>query len=327
MASIRQRNGRWQARVLRKGYPAEVQTFDSRTAALQWARSIETAFDRGCHVSQRSANDVLFRELLERYMQAVTPTKRGAVDEVIRIKAIQRQRIAGYSMANLGPEVIAQFRDLRLREVGPGTVIRDLAVISSVINHARREWQLPIPNPCERVRKPSSPNGRNRILSVDEKSRLLSELRPLGRRSPWMQPLVELALETAMRRGELLSLTWRNVNLATQTAFLPATKNGASRIVPLSRQAISVLDRLPRDPSDVVFPISGMAVAAAFAKACRRAELNDLRFHDLRHTATTKLAEKLPNVIELASVTGHRTVQMLKRYYHPNAEALAKKLG
>lgn len=326
MASIRQRGGRWQVRVVRKGYPAEVKTFDSKLTAMQWARSVETDLDRGKHVSQRSGNDALFRDLLERYMQTVTPGKRGAVNEHIRIRALQRQRIADYSMTNLTPEVVADFRESRLKTVSPATVIRDLAVISSVINHARREWRVQINNPCELVRKPATPRGRDRLLRSQELDRLLDELKPRGRRSPWLQPLVLLALETAMRRGELLELEWRHVDLAARTLFLPVTKNGCSRTVPLSSRALAILETLTHSPNGQVFPITSVAASAAFKKACTRAEIANFRFHDLRHVATTRLAEKLPNVIELASVTGHQTVQMLKRYYHPRAEALARKL-
>jgi integrase len=141
-----------------------------------------------------------------------------------------------------------------------------------------------------------------------------------------MVPLVQLALETAMRRGELLSMEWKHINLEERTVFLPITKNGTSRTVPLSTKAIGILRGLPRD-SSAVFPLSHMTVHNCFVHACKRAKIDDLHFHDLRHTATSRIAEKLPNVIELAAVTGHQTLQMLKRYYHPKAEALALKLG
>ena len=130
-----------------------------------------------------------------------------------------------------------------------------------------------------------------------------------------------------MRRGELLAMKWENVNLETQTVILPITKNGTARTVPLSKTAVATLRKLQRGTTDAVFPISFMTMNNCFVHACNRAEIVDLRFHDLRHTATTRLAEKLPNVIELAAVTGHQTIQMLKRYYHPKAEALAQKLG
>jgi integrase len=143
-----------------------------------------------------------------------------------------------------------------------------------------------------------------------------------------MVPLVMLALESAMRRGELLSLRWENINLASQTAFLPLTKNGSARTAPLSKKAVTILEGLPNcGTAGPLFPISHMTMHNCFVAACHRAGIINLRFHDLRHTAISHLAEKLPNVIELAAVTGHQTIQMLKRYYHPKAEDMARKLG
>lgn len=326
MASIRQRNGRWQARVSRKGFPDEVKTFDTKSAAQQWARSAEAQLDLTTRFPQRGEIDGLFGDMLERYSQTVTPGKRGADDEQIRIRMLRRYPIARYSMAHLTPAVIAAFRDERLRTVSAGTVIRDLAVISSVINHARREWQIQIQNACDMVRKPAPPQGRNRLLSHDELKALLDALKPQGRRSPWLRPLVELALETAMRRGELLALRWSEIDLQARTACLQLTKNGRSRLVPLSLQALAILAELPRHESGQLFPLTYMATAAAFKKACMRAGIENFHFHDLRHMAATRMAQKLPNVIELSAVTGHQSVQMLKRYYHPDATALARKL-
>ncbi|WP_235816860.1 site-specific integrase [Bordetella ansorpii] len=268
----------------------------------------------------------MFKEVLERYLKTVTPLKRGRVEETFKIRALQRDRLAGYSMDNLSPEAIAEYRDRRLNDVGPGTFVRDIALISSVINHARREWRVQISNPCELVRKPRTPHGRNRLLKPSEMEALRAALVPMGKRGSWLSPIVELALETAMRKSELLGLTWSNVDLDKRTAYLPMTKNGTARVVPLSSRAVDILKQLPRCESRQVFPMTVMALDQSFRRAKQRAGLQDFHFHDLRHMATTKLAEKLPNVIELAAVTGHRTVHMLKRYYHPSAELLARKL-
>lgn len=327
MASIRQRKNKWQARIAFKGFPPEVQTFDTKIEALKWAREIESAMDSGFYQNQSLANDQSLHSVLQRYMEEVTPTKRGAKREAEGIRFMQRHKMVRYSMVKLTPAVIASYRDERLKTVSAGTIIRELSILSGIITHARKEWGLPTTNPCALVRKPRTPQGRARLLTTDEEVRLLEELKPVHRRSPWMIPLVTLALETAMRRGELLALRWENVNLMAQTALLPITKNGTTRIVPLSRKAVAILEDLPNKGCGPVFPISYMTMQNCFVDACKRAGITNLHFHDLRHTATSRLAEKLPNVIELAAVTGHQTIQMLKRYYHPKAEALAQKLG
>lgn len=214
-----------------------------------------------------------------------------------------------------------------MRAVKSGAVIRDLSMISSVINHARREWGVTVNNPCLLVKKPSTPVGRTRILSQNEELKLLEAVSPIGRRNPEVLPIVQLALQTAMRRGELLALKWEHIDLDAQTAFLPTTKNGRPRFVPLSALAVNTLKGLHVGVSGPVFGIADQTLAAAFLRAVRKTGITDLRFHDLRHTATTRMAAKLPNLIELAAVTGHQSLQMLKRYYHPNTTALAKKLS
>jgi len=168
---------------------------------------------------------------------------------------------------------------------------------------------------------------RDRTLSPDEEVRLLHAVEPIGRRNPWAKPLVVLALATAMRQGELLALRWQHVDLANRVARLPQTKNGDSRTVPLSTTAVETLRQLPRCISGEVFPLRKAALHRIFVRATERAGLTDFRFHDLRHTAITRMAGKLPNVIELSAVTGHRSLSMLKRYYHPSAMDLARKLG
>jgi integrase len=229
-------------------------------------------------------------------------------------------------MVSLTAQKIAQHRDERLKEIAPATVIRELSYFSSIITFARKEWGINIDNPVTLVARPKNPQGRSRILDEAETSLLLDALKPTGRRSIWMLPLVKLALETAMRRSELLSLRWEHVDLQKRTIFLKITKNGTSRTVPLSTSAIQILTEMPRNIDGRVFPVTHEVVSQAFNRARKRAGVKDIRFHDLRHMAITKLAEKLPNLIELSAVSGHKSLAMLKRYYHPSAEQLAEKL-
>jgi integrase len=327
MASFRKHGNGWQGRVRRRGYPDITKTFENKSEAEKWARAIESEIDKGQFVNVCEAQRTSLGDLIARYLVEVTPTMKGANEDTIRLKAIMRKPIARWSLANLSASRIAAYRDERLKQVSNGTVIRELAYLSSIINHARREWGINTPNPVQHVRKPTAPAGRTRILSDDEKSKLLQALEPKGRQNIWTKPVVVLALETAMRRSELLSLRWEHIDLVRQTALLPDTKNGTPRLVPLSSAAVVQLNSLPRNISGEVFAIKYFTLDAAFKRAVKKAGVIDFHFHDLRHTAITAMAEKLPNLIELSAVTGHKSLSMLKRYYHPSVEDLARKLG
>jgi integrase len=327
MASFRQRNNKWQARVSRDGYPDQVKTFEGKSDAERWARSVESSMDKGQFIDTQEAQRTTLRDVILRYVREVTPTMKSVSEDTIRLNAIARKPIADWSLVNLSAARVAAYRDERLKQVSNGTVIRELAYLSSIINHARREWGINTTNPVQHVRKPSSPPGRTRKLSEDEKSKLIQALEPKGRQNIWTKPIVVLALETAMRRSELLALRWEHIDLVRQAALLPETKNGTPRTVPLSTAAVALLKSLPRNISGNVFPIRYFTLDAAFKRAVKRAGLSDFHFHDLRHTAITAMAEKLPNVIELSAVTGHKSLAMLKRYYHPSVEDLARKLG
>lgn len=326
MATFRFHGNKWQARVRRKGYPDQTKSFLTRQDAERWARRIEVDLDRGTFIDQSAAQNSTFGEVIQRYMNEVLPSMRGAATDSIRLKAILRRSICKTLMHMLTPSVIATYRDERLCQVSNGTVIRELAYFSSVINHARREWNINIPNPVQLVKKPSSPLGRNRILSDQEEVLLLRASEPMANRNIYTRPFIILALETAMRRGELLSLRWSDIDLQKRTAFLKMTKNGESRCVPLSTRAIETLRLLPISIDGRVLPINFPALETNFKRATRRAGISNLRIHDLRHTATTRLAVKLSNVLELSAVTGHKQLNMLKRYYHPKPELIALKL-
>lgn len=313
--------------MIREGYPDQTKTFDTKADAARWSRSVETEMDKGLFVSITEAQRTTLGEIIERYLREVSPHTKSASEDKYRLTALAKKNISKWSMANLSAAKVAEFRDERLKEVSAGTVIRELAYISLIINHARREWGINIPNPVALVRKPPTPPGRSRTLKREERELLLHELESTGRKSIWMRPLVALALETAMRRGELLSLLWVNINFEGRTAYLQDTKNGESRMVPLSVAAVDLLKKLPRTESEFIFPIKSCTVEAAFKRAVNRIGLTNIRFHDLRHTAITNMASKLPNIIELSAVSGHKSLAMLKRYYHPDATALALKLG
>lgn len=328
MATFRQRSNKWQARVQKKGYEAVTKSFNSKADAIKWATQVEAQIDKGAFTNTSLAERTVFAELIHRYLKEVVPHTKSASEDSYRLRALARKPIAQLNMLALTPSKIAEYRDIRLQEVSAGTVIRELAYFSSIINHSRREWGINIDNPISLIRKPPSPPSRTRTLSIEEQETLFNALKPRRHdSSPWVLPIVQFALETAMRQGEILSLTWRDIDLNKRTAHLETTKNGDRRTVPMSTRAVQILQELPRSIDGRVFPMNRPALCANFENACKRADLEDLHFHDLRHTAITNMASKFSNILELSAVTGHRQLSMLKKYYHPKAEDLALKLG
>ena len=352
MASVDQLpSGLWHVRVRRKGYPAQRKSFTRKEDAEAWARKVEGDLDRGQWTDRASGETITLHVLLDDYAREVAPLKRGAEVEIIRLRSLQRDPISSYNMLAISPAVVARWRDARLAGGAAGsTVNRELNLLSAVINWGLRERMLALPgNPVASVRRPTVGPGRDRRLEPGEQERLIAALDnsprhvhgpkragrySSGTRNPWIAPLIQLALETGARRSELLSLQWLDVDLDLRVAItrgkaLKGTKNGAPlRELPLSSRAVEVLREIRPEPAvGRVFDTTDGAVKQAWKRATKRAGLEDLHFHDLRHEATSRLAEKLPNLIELAAVTGHKDLRMLKRYYHPRAADLAKKLG
>ena len=327
MATYRKRCGKWQARVTRKGYETLSKTFVSKKDAQYWARGIESNIDKGAYKNLRYAQKITFKELIERFINEVTPSMRGAAADTYRLRAIARRPISKLSMTALTPTKLAEYRDQRLKVIAPNTMLRELSYFSTIINHARREWGLNIENPVAMIKKPPMPEGRTRVLTEDEKIRIINAIQRAkpANTNVWVPAIIEFALATAMRLGEITSLLWKDVDFNNRTAFLPITKNGSCRYVPLSNTAIKILETLPRK-DERVFPYINGSVSLAFTRYSRKAGIKDVRFHDLRHTAITAMSGKLTNVIELSSVTGHKSLSMLKRYIHLNVSELAKKL-
>jgi integrase len=327
MASFRKRGPyQWQAQVRKLGQPLQSKTFETRAAAETWARAIEVEMDKGVFVSRAEAEATTLKELLKRYLEEVTPLKKGAAPEANRVRAFMRHPLARRFVAGIRGMDIASYRDERLRVVSSATVKRDLSILGHLFEVARREWGIQTHNPVRDIKLPANGRPRDRRLQAGEELNLITACRKA--RNPWLLPIVQLAIETAMRRGELLSLRWNHIDLRRRTAHLPDTKNGESRTVPLSTTAASVLEVLPRGVRGEVFPgVTAAAVKLAYIRAVRRARIDNLTFHDLRHEATTRFFEKGLNIMEVASITGHKDLRMLQRYTHLKAEDLARKLG
>ncbi|APG86142.1 integrase family protein [Sinorhizobium americanum CCGM7] len=305
-------------------------SFDTKQEAEKWARDLEAQVDRfGAAPDTKILESTTLGELLERYQREVSPTKRGSVQEIQRIDVLRRHDLAYRTMVGLGQQDIASFRDERLRSVAPSTAVRELAILSHVIEVAIRDWGLPLArNVVKLVRRPVIRNERSRRLTGDEEQRLLDGCD--AGQIPFLKTIVILAIETGMRRGEILGLKWSDISQNRRVITLTMTKNGSGREVPLSQRAFQALSEW-RGHGDVdqstIFPMKAGTLEQAWRRLLARSNVKALRFHDLRHEGVSRLFERGLNMIEVSSISGHKELRMLKRYTHLSADDLVGRLG
>lgn len=332
MATYRKRNDKWQARVQRSGQSPISKTFNTKADAVKWARNIESQLDLGTFAPKQTMPRLM--SLMVRYVEEVTPTKKGDSQERYRAAQWNKSKLADMPLDKITGEVVAQYRDARLKEVSANTVRLELAFLSVVFEQCRKEWGLAVSNPVRQIRMPKPGKPRQRRLETGEEDALLAACK--ASRAYYLHSFVVLAIETGMRSGELLAIRWEQIDLNKRTVFLPDTKNGHPRTVPLSTRALSAIHALPRTINGRLFSSGYHSIYNAFKLAVIKAQANlpesetflrELRLHDLRHEAVTRLFEKGLNPIEVGLVSGHKTLSMLQRYTHLKAESLLHRLG
>lgn len=348
MAYFEHRKAGWRAQIRRKGLPSISRTFDRRSEAVAWAHEIELELRRGnLSIIQTESTRPTFNEIAERYITDALPALRSAKTSLSFLRRAQEHFGLSLVTAIRGVD-IATWRDDLLRSgMGPRSVTYCLSVLSATFTYAARELSIHLPsgNPVQLVRKPKLPPGRDRRLRQGELEALLhaaSDSKSVG-----LKQVITLAVETSMRLGELLDLHWKHIDLRARTAHLPMTKNGTSRTVALSTAAVDAFNELrSKRPVGRVFGWgSKYSLEKAWSRCRARAQedyraacievqqapdpsfLADLRFHDLRHEATSRLFERGLGIMEVASMTGHKSLSMLKRYTHVDASRLAQKLS
>ena len=320
-----------------KGYRAQVaikgqrdsQTFATKREAQQWAakREIELRTQAAGAISTKTLSDA-FR----RYADEVSPKRRGWRWEHLRLDAFGRSGLpCKLRLSAVTPEHIAGWRDDRLREVSPGTVLREITLLSAVFEIARREWRWLESNPVKIIRKPSKPAHRERLISWHEIKAILRALdhHPHAAAKSVTQSVALCflaALRTGMRAGELSGLTWANYR--GNFARLDMTKNGSARDVPLSLKARLVFDRARGFDPALCFGVSSQSLDTLFRRARVRAGLDGFTFHDARHTAATWIgrAGKL-SMLETCKVFGWKDPKHALVYFNPTVHDLADKLG
>ena len=326
MASIRKRGDfQWEARVRKRGQPVQCKTFTTRAKAESWSKQIESEMDRGVFVSRAEAENTTLAEALDRYVREVLPTKKSARSAAYHAHNV-RKALGTLSLSAITSSALAKYRDRQLAEgYAAQTVKHDLSLVSRVLNICIKEWGIALPagNPVAQVKMPSLPPGRDRRLVDDELPRLLAAAHAYGGE---IGSLITWAIETAMRRGEIAAMRWDHLDRRARVLLIPETKTGTPRRVPLSTAALAVLDGLPRRLDGRVWGMRPDSISQAFERVCKAAGIEGLTFHDLRHEATSRLFEKGLGLMEVASITGHKTMQMLKRYTHLRAEDLVGRL-
>lgn len=317
MATFTQRGDKWQAQVALDGV-RKAKTFQLKSEAKRWAAKIEEDIRSGSFV----AGSQTLHEAFRKYRDEVSPTKRGAKWEELRLNKFLRE----IDDAPLDPRLttkLAEWRDKRLKEVAPGSVRREMNLIASVIEQARREWRWCSENYLRDVKKPPSPPARRRGVSEEECRKICERLGysddlEVTMKTQEVAIAFQLGIETGMRSGEILTAKY---DLERRVAYLEKTKNGDARQVPLSSRALFLISKI-----NGRFTVDDKSRDVLFRSARDAVGLKDLTFHDSRSEGVTRLSKRL-DVTQLARVIGHRDLRSLLFYYSESAEDMAKRLG
>ncbi len=345
--SIRLRGSKFQVRVTVNGCMV-TQSFNTRIEAQRWETQQKVLLAHGIVEPSKpvpAPSKFTLTDAIARYSAEILPGKRGQQSEQYLLRYWQGSSLAERQASAISRQDLVNERDKLLRSaLAPASARRYLDCLSAVLTACSRDWLVLDSNPMSEIRKP--PNGKPRERRVSEQE--LRHILHAARFAPDLQAIIRIALETGMRRSEILGMEWRYVDLEKRVVWLPLTKNGDSRTVPLSLDAAKTLEDLPRRADGKLFSKNGTSLSGAFQRAVRRARqayeleagargasadelardpfLRDLRFHDLRHERISSLVEGGFNLIEVAAISGHRTMQCLKRYSHLRTAILIEKL-
>lgn len=333
MAHIEERKGddgkaKFRVQIRLRGFPQQTATFDRKTDAKRWAQKTEAAMKEGRYFKTTASKKRTLGDLIDRYIKEILPRKPKNARNVETQLHWWKASIGHCVLVDVTPAIIGEHRDRLLEgktprgnQRSPATVVRYLSALSHTFTVAVKEWGWLENNPLYKVCKPQQPRGRVRFLDDDERTRLLEACKVSS--NPFLYTVVILALATGMRQGEMMNLQWSDVDFKKQKITLHETKNGDMRVVPLTGHAHSILKELmvnrssetelvfpgnnPKKPIDLRFP---------WEQAIKKANIEDFRFHDLRHScASYLLMNKVPLPV-IAEILGHKSYQMVKRYAH-----------
>ena len=325
MATFYKRMGKWGVWIRRSFHKPIHKTFASKQDAQRWARETERLIEIGQYQDLSEANKTTLKELLERYEREVSSKKRSTADKYL-IKNIMRHEIVSKVLAHISTTDVAKFRDARLETVTGSSVNRELSILSDCIKRAINEWGCYIrENPVKANLRCRENNRRNRRLEPGEYDKLMSSCK--SNRAFWC-PVIDFAIHTGMRRGELLNITWDMVQWDRLFIRIPAkiTKTNRDRNVPLQPHAINILQSIPRSVTGKIFPIGIKNFERSWRAICKRANVTGLRFHDLKREAVSRLFEKGLSVSEVQTFVGN-SFATLSVYTEHDSTTLAEKLA
>ena len=318
----------YRVRIRHKGQPVISKTFKQLTHAKRWKRITDSDVEKGKYLHHARGETQTLSKTIQRYIAEILPHKPKDAHNVKRHLVRWNHELGRLTLSQITPSHIAKIRDKLLSETtvrhtqrSPSTVVRYIASLSHLFSICIHEWGYLKTNPVSSIKKPKNVQGRTRFLSKEEISVLLANCKKSKCR--FLFTIVLLALQTGMRQGEILSLTWADVDFANHWVFLKHTKNNQHRTVPISKQIQTLLQshRNHQPNSFLVFP-SPQDVAkpidfrSAWRVALKRSSIKDLVFHDLRHTTASHLAIEGYGFGQIAEILGHKSLQMTKRYAH-----------
>ena len=319
----------YRAKVRLKGYPTQSATFARLTDAKKWVQDTESAIREGRHFKTSESKKHTIKELVERYIKEILPQKpKSTIDQKTQL-GWWKNSIGSFSLADVTPALIIEYRSKLALEKSErkgtkrsnATVNRYCSVLSHAFTIAVKEWNWMQENPMMKIKKLKEPRGRVRFLNDEERERLLEACQESS--SPFLYILVVLGISTGARKMEIRSLEWKDVDLNRGMIILHDTKNGERRSLPLvgiAKDLMKAHYKNRNKNTELVFPAKNLQtpidIRTPFETALQKAEIEDFKWHDLRHSCASYLAMNGATLAEIAGVLGHKTLSMVKRYSH-----------
>ena len=322
MGCVRKRGKSWNAQVRVSGWRSFTKTFKTKLDATEWVVNFEKEL-RSKPIPEKDVKSLKLKDLFNKYKVEILPKLKSYKIVCYKLDVLSRSWLGDIKVINLTKRHLEQLSADRKLIVKDGTVKSELMLIKRVFKVAINKWNYGIPiNAFNGLDIPLPHKPRTRRLLSNELSTLISYAEK--QKNKYISTIIQFAVESGMRRSEILKLTWNDVNLKTGIASLYDTKNGDDRHIPLTKNAIQLLSNLTQ-PNEFVFPITANCLRLAWERCRNKSNIQGLRFHDLRHEAISRFFEMGLSVPEVALISGHKDVRQLFRYTHLKPENLIAK--